>query len=390
MNDLIHFPLAENTPVGVVLEQLGFSIERMMELAILNQQLQSETGLATPTVIPIAEVVKAFVGEWHIATGHRAALAKSSIETYGQVTEALQQYLETNGGPQVDASTIYKLCNDFVGSMVKERDLSAPTRDKYAAIVRRFCWFVYENYLTRRPILPVLSKPTELLPQALSQRAYKELLFAARQGQYGIRSSFFVQFLHATGLRRNEFRHVRKRDIQIGEHGPYLHVTHGKGGKERIIPLPQEILDPLDEYCKVYGISQPSDYLYGHPESPSVQLTNESLSRQFQTIAKRMPSYSNTDQAHSFHLHSMRHTYAQDMLLSGVSLRVLADLLGHQSLRSTAVYTKLDTERMRKAAGPGLQKIGEMIAGRETREKAAPRLGRGTLHTKVYRLVRRD
>lgn len=329
-NDLIAFPLGPDTPIGIVLQQLNMSVDRLMELKNLNTELSGEMHSITEDEIPISEIFAVFIADWNVETGHRKSLADLSKETYLQITELLKAYLLKHGGDSMPANEFYRLCNKFVTQVTIDRNLSVATRNKYAAVIRRLEWFCYENYAPRRPNLPRIEKLKDIIPQALSDNEIKHLIFAAKQGQFAIRSHFMVSFLLSTGLRRAEFLGAQLHDIGRGEDGPFIRVRHAKGGVPRNVPLYERTMGLLSEYCDIYDIVQPTDYLYGHHKFPHRQLEQSTLDREFQRIAKRMPTYNKMDKLYRFHLHTLRHTYAKMMLLSGVQLRVIADLLGHQ------------------------------------------------------------
>jgi site-specific recombinase XerD len=147
-------------------------------------------------------------------------------------------------------------------------------------------------------------------------------------------------------LRAAEVCHLRVQDIDSDR--MIIHVEEGKGGRDRKAMLSPGLLDLLRDYWRE---ARPDGWLF--PGLPRVNpISPRQLNRAFAS-AKHMAGVTR-----SATLHTLRHSFATHLLDNGADLRSVQELLGHQSLSTTQVYTHLSTQRMQdayKAAHPRAQ-----------------------------------
>ena len=135
-----------------------------------------------------------------------------------------------------------------------------------------------------------------------------------------------------TGLRRAELADLIVADLHIGGSRPYLHVRHGKGNKQRDVPLNSEILPILRDFVRG---KRPEESVFG--------LSAKTISMKFWQWSKRGGV--------GIHTHSLRHKFATDILNRGGNIRAVQKLLGHESLATTEVYLGVTDESLRDAVG---------------------------------------
>jgi len=131
-----------------------------------------------------------------------------------------------------------------------------------------------------------------------------------------------------TGLRRAELANLLTRDI----HGDSLIVRGGKGKKDRLIPLTQDVAARLHEFINAKD-----------PEERVLGLSPESLGMKVKQLAKKAG-------LSDFHTHTLRHKFATDVLESGTNVKVLQSLLGHENLNTTEVYLSITDRELYAAA----------------------------------------
>ena len=141
----------------------------------------------------------------------------------------------------------------------------------------------------------------------------------------GMRDYALILFLYATGTRVSECLDVKEEDIQE----QWLRVRHGKGDKERYIPIAQEALDALRHYQE--AIPFQNNHLW-------INYKGEPLSRI--SVFKICQKYVGTSP------HTLRHSYATGLILGGADLRVVQELLGHASLLTTQIYTHVQKQNL--------------------------------------------
>lgn len=117
-----------------------------------------------------------------------------------------------------------------------------------------------------------------------------------------------------------------------------LHVYQSKGNKDRIIPLSPKILEMLDDYYKAY---KPKIWMF-EGQRPGAQYSGESLQKVLKSALQK------TKIKKPVTLHWLRHSYATHLLETGTDLRYIQVLLGHNSSRTTEIYTPISKKKILK------------------------------------------
>jgi len=173
-----------------------------------------------------------------------------------------------------------------------------------------------------------LAKLPKSLPKFLSFDVIEQALrHIDRSTWLGARDYALILFLYATGLRISECLALRPEDME----GIWLHVRHGKGEKERLIPVADEALKALHTYFDAVPFEHEAVWLnyQGKPLS-------------------RISAYKITQKYLGVSPHVIRHSYATAMIIGGADLRVVQELLGHASLLTTQIYTHIQKQNLKE------------------------------------------
>jgi site-specific recombinase XerD len=207
--------------------------------------------------------------------------------------------------------------------------------------------FFYERTMQRQWATLALVRPPreKKLPVVLSVEEVRQILGRVRRWRYRV----CLSTIYACGLRLQEGLHLQIGHIDGGRQ--LLHVCHGKGGKDRYVPLPQPVLEMLRQY---WGTHRDPIWLF-----PSMH----------QTIHGPMDA---SGLQRAFHaalldsgiqkpatVHTLRHSYATHLLEAGLNLRLIQLYLGHASPNTTAIYTHL-TQPSEDLA---VQAVNRVVAG---------------------------
>jgi len=188
------------------------------------------------------------------------------------------------------------------------------------------------------------------LPQYLSEQEIQKLFEVAGRDTTinGIRNKIMLYLLYASGMRISELTHLQLSDVHFDTG---LIFVQGKGGKGRMIPIPEAMNQFLKEYINTVhkaittknGVARKTEYLfpvyYGGKSKP---ITRQS----FWIILKQLWKKTGIDRPIS--PHKLRHSLATHMLKNGADLRSLQLLLGHENLSTVQIYTHVETSYLRK------------------------------------------
>jgi site-specific recombinase XerD len=183
--------------------------------------------------------------------------------------------------------------------------------------------------------IPFAKKPKKL-PVVLGPEETQRLLSCARP----LKPRVLLTTIYATGLRLEEATHLKVQDLDSVR--MLLRVAHGKGAKERLVPLSPRLLEELRAYWKVV---QPELWLFpggdrGKPLSDTtVQKSCKRAAREA-GITKRVSP------------HVLRHSHATALLESGVDLLTISRLLGHRSFSTTLIYLHVRRPHMESVQSP--------------------------------------
>jgi len=214
--------------------------------------------------------------------------------------------------------------------------------------------FFFQNTLQRNwPALKLLRPAREKkVPVVLSRQEVQQILSSVRVPVYRV----CLTAIYACGLRLNEGRCLRVSDVDSAR--MVLHV-HGKGSKDRYVPLPQKTLEQLRELWRSHRspewlfVASPRGGLQAAAPEPSEPIRAPALQGAFE----RALQHSLVRKA--AHIHTLRHSYATHLLEAGVNLRVIQSILGHATPTTTALYTHL-TQQVRESVN---QPINELVNG---------------------------
>lgn len=212
------------------------------------------------------------------------------------------------------------------------KNLSLSSRNRKAATLKSFySWAFSENLTDRNLSLQVPSpKVPKKLPHFISVDEALSVLHALNQSTGHSHHRVLFLLLYGGGLRVSEACQLRWKQVEFQQR--YLRIQ-GKGGKERLVILPQGTLSALKKW-KAEQIGH-EEYIFG--DSALNPRTAYSMIRQCGELAGLLKP---------LHPHALRHSFATHLLSSGANLRTLQELLGHESLRATEKYTHLGIDQL--------------------------------------------
>lgn len=225
-------------------------------------------------------------------------------------------------------------CQAYLVDLVERRRISRSYQNQAVSALRFMCESVLEQPL----VAPRIPRPRKErpLPEALSPDEVGRILARARNPKHRA----LLMLLYSAGLRAGEVVRLHPSDLDVDR--GLLRVRRGKGGKDRYTLLAKRAVDAVGIYLDAY----PSERWLFPGSRPERHLTTRSVQRivkqaaEAADIAKRVTS------------HTLRHSFATHLLEGGTNLRVIQELLGHQSARTTQIYTHVARSSLESVRSP--------------------------------------
>ena len=200
---------------------------------------------------------------------------------------------------------------------IKIADLNAKTISKKLSAIRGFSSYLNDNGIKNRLTADESIKVAKTLPKPISHQHIVDALKIAE-----LEEKLVVIMLYTLGLRISELSNIRLEDIS----SKWIRVT-GKGDKQRDVPLLKSTKELLDHYIE---LKTPKKFLF---EKNRGKLSENSLRYIITKLFKKV-SLKVTP-------HQLRHSYATSLLNGGAPITDVSELLGHSSMATTQIYTKL-------------------------------------------------
>jgi len=245
-------------------------------------------------------------------------LAPSTQQCYVEAVKHLTQYYR-RAPDQISEDEL----RQYFLFLINEKQVAESTFRIHLYGIR----FFYERTLKRPwPVFDLVRpRHPQKLPVVLSLREVRSLLALVANPT----ARMCLQLIYACGLRLREGTQLQVSDIDSQR--MLVRVRQGKGGKDRFVPLAPRVLELLRAY---WQRQRPRPWLFParHQQTP---LPATTLQKTFKLVVRQSGIPKDAS------IHTLRHSYATHLLERGVSLRVIQELLGHQSPRTTARYTHL-------------------------------------------------
>jgi len=211
--------------------------------------------------------------------------------------------------------------------------------------------FLFQHTLRKEwPTLDLVRPRREKkLPVVLSVAEVHRILRIIRRPRYRA----CLSTIYACGLRLREGVHLQVRYIDSDR--MMVHVRHGKGAKDRYVPLPVPALEMLRRYWRTH---RHPEWLFPAPAKSGVPLSTATKPMSVSGVQRAFKAaLQESGIQKDASVHTLRHSYATHLLEAGVNLRVIQAYLGHSSPQTTAIYTHLT----RKAEGLAIEAIHRVM-----------------------------
>lgn len=222
---------------------------------------------------------------------------------------------------------------DFNYYFIIQKGFSASYQNQMINAIKLF----YLKMLGIKMELKELERPRKgsYLPQVISKEEVSLLLGAVKN----IKHRAILSLIYSAGLRRSELINLKVNDIDSKR--MLINIKNSKGAKDRVVGLSKKILILLREYYQLY---KPKHYLFVGQKGG--QYSGTSINLIFQGAKKNAGI--NTPGG----VHMLRHSFATHLHESGYDIRIIQELLGHKSSKTTEIYTHISTKSIKNVNSP--------------------------------------
>lgn len=248
-------------------------------------------------------------------------LSQNSTSAYLSDIKSFGQFLEEKNINFLDANS--QILLDYLSKITNKRTLN-----RHLSSINSFYNFCHEKFDFIDKPKSTSAKLSKTLPKFLT---YKEIISYAdlinKDNILGFRDYAILIFLYASGLRVSELISLKVSDLSDN----WLKVRFAKGSKERMVPIANIAIKALFDYLNIRQFK--SDWMW-------LNANNKPISR--------IAIYNITQKYCGNSPHIFRHSFATSLVLGGADLAVVSELLGHNNLSTTQIYTHIQKEHLKQ------------------------------------------
>ena len=260
-----------------------------------------------------------------------------TIDGYTSDLNAFLEYLNDNN-INTYKDVEYQDIRLYINKLYEEK-YSYKTISRNISSLRSFFKYLKTNNYIKNNPMALVSNPKlpKSLPKCLNYEETEKLLNVFDDSIIGIRDSLILEMLYSTGIRVSELTNIKVKDISNDS----IKIL-GKGSKERIVYYGSRCSELLDKYLNKSRNNLNTNNIEYLIISKTGKKINDREIRKIIDIASIKAGLN-----FKISPHVLRHTFASHMLSSGADLRSVQELLGHENLSTTQIYTHITNERIR-------------------------------------------
>jgi integrase/recombinase XerD len=294
--------------------------------------------------VSLAVAWEIYIQEYENYLKLERSLSENSVEAYVHDVVKLKQFLELSNRQLTPLQVVIKDLRDFI-EYINDIGLSAHSQARIISGLKSFYKFlIYEGETDKDPTTLLESpKLGRKLPDTLDITEIDKIFEAIDHSTpEGMRNRAMLETLYSSGLRVSELINLKIPNIhfEIG----FLRIL-GKGNKERLVPIGRQALKYINMYREEVRVHL--DIATGHEAFLFLNRRGKQLSRQmvFMNIKDFVikAGINKTVSPHTF-----RHSFATHLIEGGADLRAVQEMLGHESITTTEIYTHLDRDYLKQ------------------------------------------
>ena len=277
------------------------------------------------------------INEYLVFVSQVKNLSENTTKSYERDLKKLYLFLEKlNVTNYSDIKE--EICSAWIGDLYSQNNKPKSIQRHLSSAKGFFRFLKKNNLISSSPFeLVTAPKSSNTLPEVLSPEDVEQLLNFKPSNTIEIRDMAIVELMYSSGLRVSETVNINISDFE--ENMSFLRVI-GKGSKTRLVPMGRFAINAINNWLNEREkISNNTDALFLNSKGSRLSVRSIQLRLKKMAIKQGLPPV---------HPHMLRHSFATHMLESSGDLRTIQELLGHSSLSTTQIYTKLDYQHLAK------------------------------------------
>tara|TARA_B100000524_G_C23631329_1_gene363231 strand:- start:149 stop:1033 length:885 start_codon:yes stop_codon:yes gene_type:complete len=264
-------------------------------------------------------------------------LSENTSKSYQRDLNKLNSFLENL---KIDdySDVSMDICSAWIGDLFSQNN-NPRSIQRHLSSAKGFFRFLKKNNLIASSPFELVTAPKSAsnLPEVLTPEDVEQLLNFKPNSLIEIRDLAIVELMYSSGLRVSEAANINVGDFE--EDMTFLRVL-GKGSKTRLVPIGRFAISAINNWLiERDKIVSRSDALFLNSKGTRLTVRSVQLRLKKMALKQGLPP---------IHPHMLRHSFATHMLESSGDLRTIQELLGHSSLSTTQIYTKLDYQHLAK------------------------------------------
>jgi len=287
---------------------------------------------------PDRQIIDAFLDNIWIEKG----LSQNTLDSYKSDLDQYVSWLELKKISIKDATK--KEILSYLSFLFQKKVGSKTVARKLSSLKSFYKYLIFKNFITIDPCQEVETpKILKSIPKSISEIEVEKLLNAPDvNSDIGLRYKAMIETLYSCGLRISELINLEILNLNLRQ--GVIRVI-GKGQKERLVPMGEQLIELIENYLKnsrkSFLKNKQSDYVF---------LSSRGLKMSRQSFWHRIKIYCTKCgyAPEKISPHVLRHAFATHLLNNGADLRVVQLLLGHSDLNTTQIYTEVARERLKR------------------------------------------
>ena len=272
-------------------------------------------------------------------------LAKNTATSYKNDLDRLNEFCKKKSLNIVKLDE--KKLEDYLSKFINQGFEKTSLARKISTYTQFFDFLIEEKLIANNPIKNIKQpKLDSKLPFIISVEDIQSLINNSKQDKsnFGIRLNCMIEIMYASGIRVSEL--VTMTLASLYQDKNFI-IISGKGNKERLIPISKDTQDTINNYLKIrkffFNKNKEVKWLFPSKQSKVGHITRQRFSQLLSLLSDKAGL-----KIKKISPHKLRHAFASHLLANGADLRSLQQMLGHEDISTTQIYTHILDERLKQ------------------------------------------